>query len=229
MSWAPQSPNWNGAGALPSSGGNINLPQNTQTGDTIIVVISMQGTASVSISGAGATWLNPVESSTAPLLWIFVGYNCSSGHATIVPTYSGSGGSYVVGVFSGGPTASSPVLTDGVTSGSNLTSVTSPSETYAYGNLIVGGGSLYNAFGSTLDVSATWSSGSPTNVIGANQVPSSDRGAFADYLIGGYGGGSTDVEYTCSSESGSGLVASGIVVLQPLSSPDNSGFFMFMN
>ena len=219
MAWARESPDWNGAGPLPSSGGNINLPQNTAAADTIVVAISMQGTASVSIAGAGATWVNPVESSTAPLLWIFIGYNCSSGHATIVPTYSGSGGSYVVGMFTGGPTASSPVLGDGVTSGSNVTAVTSPSESYAYGNLIIGGGSLYNAFGSTLDVAATWSNGSPTTVIGANQVPSSDRGAFADYVIGGYGGGSTTVEYTCNSESGSGLVAAGIIVLQPLNAP----------
>jgi len=62
---------------------NVSLPVSTNAGDTIIVVVAAAGINSYAGSGAGATWVNPVnKAGNAPALTVMIGYNTTAGQST---------------------------------------------------------------------------------------------------------------------------------------------------
>lgn len=126
-------------GALVSSGANINLPQTTALGDCLFVAVSVAGTSGVTVSGAGATWVQVVSEGVGPQLICWVGYNCSAGNTTFKVTYpSGGPGTYVMGMWSNVQTSPSPVLSNtGATQGSPISPLTTSSASYTPGNLVI--------------------------------------------------------------------------------------------
>lgn len=91
---------------------NVSLPVSTNAGDTIVVVVAAAGNNSYAGSGAGATWVNPVnKAGVAPTLTVMIGYNSTAGQSTFkFATIGGTTGSAYIAVFSGLRATSSPVL-----------------------------------------------------------------------------------------------------------------------
>jgi len=91
---------------------NVSLPVSTNAGDTIIVVVAATGNNSYAGSGAGATWVNPVnKAGVAPTLTVMIGYNTTAGQSTFkFATLGGTSGSAYIAVYSGLRATSSPVL-----------------------------------------------------------------------------------------------------------------------
>jgi hypothetical protein len=113
---------------------NVSLPVSTNAGDTIIVVVAAAGTNSYAGSGAGATWVNPVnKAGAAPTLTVMIGYNTTAGQSTFkFATLGGTSGSAFIAVYSGLRATSSPVLQ--ASSGQNSTIFLS---SFTVGNLIL--------------------------------------------------------------------------------------------
>jgi hypothetical protein len=193
---------------LSASGSTNNLPQTTALNDCIVLVISMAGTASITVTGAGATWVEALTANMvdAPGLHIWVGYGCSAGNGTFTVTYSGATGSFICGMFSGVRYSWSPIVSAaGNSSVGQVTTLTTPSVSYLPGQLVIAGDA--NAGATSGGWSPTvWSDGSTTHSLGVLGSGGGRAGA-ADYVIETANNSTTaDFTWTVSGYSGSGLV-----------------------
>jgi len=198
-------------GALIASGDSVSLPQTTALGDCIVLALCSSGTAGMTPSGAGATWLEAVSETTgAPALYIWIGYNCSAGNTTFGVSYSGSSPTYVLGMFSGVATVGPLVTTTEANTNSSVKTVTSPSTPYAAGQLIVAAVGFDSPAALTWS-GTTWSNGDATTSLGANAVDGK-RVTEADFVLPSTGTATT-ATYTWSPAATSVNVAT--VVLAP--------------
>lgn len=180
---AKQSPAWNASGDLSSSGSSYSLPQATATNDCIVVAVVVGGTGgTVTVGGSGITWVQAFGLDTsAPGVFLWVGYAATSGKTSFTITYSGAAGTYAVGMFSGVQSSSSPVASASSTNGtSGSTYLTTTSLSYSIGQLIVG---ACAAFDNTSWSATTWSNGQATTSIGSVSGSSPGRNVAADFII----------------------------------------------
>ena len=129
---------------------NVSLPVSTNVGDTIVVVVAAAGSNSYAGSGAGATWVNPVnKAGLAPTLTVMIGYNTSAGQSTFkFATLGGTTGSAYIAVYSGLRATSSPVLQASQSgNGNNATSTIIFLNSFTPGNLILFADSGFNMAG----------------------------------------------------------------------------------
>lgn len=168
-------------GTLSSSPTTYTLPSTTATNDCIVVCMNMAGTAAVTVTGAGATWVEAVnENPVGPECIIWVGYAATSGNTTITITFAGAEGAVVVGMFTGVQSSPSPVVAAAGNSStpSTVNTLTTTSESYSSGQLVIAAcATTVTSNWST----TTWTS-QATNSLG-KQIDASTRACAADYFI----------------------------------------------
>jgi hypothetical protein len=182
----------------------------TALNDCIVLVFTTDTGHAPVASGCGATWVaNHVTNSSAWDTWVFVGYACAAGGTSI--TVSTTGGAitaeYVLGVFSGVLSSSSPIRSVATGTGSSGT-ITTGTLTYVAGDLLVGGAG-FNIAGDSFTLPATWSNGGTDNTIGSSVT---QRSAASTYQISGSG---TTTTYSIVQPHGGGFPAVVALALEP--------------
>lgn len=187
----------------PQSAPTCSVGTTTEAGDLIVVMI--QGSNNITVSGAGATW---TEAVTGTNLQVWVGANAEAGATEVTYMSSGSGSGWISITCADfyGLATSSPVLASG-----DALSATTPTETAEAGTTVVA--CSFVAVGDATETysSTTWSNGQATTSLGTNGS-SYQPGGAADAVV--IGSSSTTISATFTSSPNS-IAESAIVVLAP--------------
>lgn len=161
-----------------ASSASITLTQVPVAGDCVVVLVSSQGTPTITASGLGATWVQASAGTTrAPVAVALVGYGCSgTGDTVSLSLNSSEQFSVIVGVFAGVQSSSSPVTSAPADTNNNLSTTGSRSGTtgtasYNAGDLVV---AALASYAITSWSTTTWSNGDTTTNLGAIVVVSGD-------------------------------------------------------